>query len=547
MDGTMLRVTLVLFLLLASSVAHAEKRVALVIGNSAYKHAGALPNPMNDAVDMAGILKQKGFLVIEGQDLDKSTFVSKVEEFRRAITRAEIAVFFYAGHGMQVAGQNFLVPTDAELATSAALDSELVPVSVVYSAMRNGPRFKIVVLDACRNNPLAEHLREGGGGASSTIGRGLAREDSLDWDSLASFSTQPGNTASDGDGRNSPFTTALIKHLALVDKNNDLGGILGRVRRDVVQATGRTQVPWDASSLRVPVYFDRSTQLELSEATLAWSKVSWQNYAQLEAFVNHYGDSPEVDRARKMLRIPACLGLRGGKPLTCIAVTGSAEKTSMTVAKSFRDCPQCPEMVIVPWGNFELGSPQGEVGRGQGEDQVRITIPFHFAVGHSMVSIKEWNACVDGGACRKKDNKGQEKLPVQVTLEEAKSYANWLSATTGKTYRLISEAEWERIIRAGTTTAYWWGSTLEARPTASANNPWDISSSGLEWVEDCWNDSTRGIPSDGRARTTGDCTRAVVRGSGDNQASTLRSAHRSPATHDGKGVGFRVVGSLVDR
>jgi hypothetical protein len=119
MDGTMLRVTLVLFLLLASSVAHAEKRVALVIGNSAYKHAGVLPNPMNDAVDMAGILKQKDFLVIEGQDLDKSAFVSKVEEFRRAITRAEIAVFFYAGHGMQVAGQNFLVPTDAELATSA--------------------------------------------------------------------------------------------------------------------------------------------------------------------------------------------------------------------------------------------------------------------------------------------------------------------------------------------------------------------------------------------------------------------------------------------
>jgi hypothetical protein len=191
------------------------------------------------------------------------------------------------------------------------------------------------MLDACRNNPLAEHLKEAAGGAPSVIGRGLAREDSLDWDSVISFSTQPGNTASDGDGRNSPFTTALINHLALVDKNNDLGGILGRVRRDVVQATGRTQVPWDASSLRVPVYFDRSKQLELSEATLARGKVNRQNYA------------------------------------------------------------------------------------------------------------------------------------VQVTLQEAKSYANWLSPTTGKAYRLISEAEWERIMRAGTTSAYWWGSTMEARPTAS--------------------------------------------------------------------------------
>ena len=313
------------------------------------------------------------------------------------------------------------------------------------------------------------------------------------------------------------------------------------------QATRRTQVPWDASSLRVPVYFDRPTQLELREATLAWGKVSWQNYAQLEAFVDRYGDSPEADRARKMIRIPACLGLRGGKPLTCIAIAGSTEKTSTTVAKSFRDCPQCPEMVIVPWGNFELGSPESEVGRGQGEHRVRITIPFHFAVGRSLVSSDEWNACAEGGACKKKDSKGQVKLSVEVTLEEAKSYASWLSTATGKTYRLISEAQWERIMRAGTTTAYWWGSTVEARPRDSTDNPWDISSDGQEWVEDCWNDSTLGIPTDGRARTTGDCTRRVVRGSGDNQASTLWSAHRSPATHDAKGVGFRVVGSLLDR
>ena len=208
----------------------------------------------------------------------------------------------------------------------------------VYNAMKNGPRFKIVLLDACRNNPLTEHLKEAAGGAPSAIGRGLAREDSLDWDAVISFSTQPGNTASDGDGRNSPFTTALIKHLSEIQQNNDFAGILGRVRRDVAQTTGRTQMPWDASSLRVPVYFDRSTQLELSEATLAWGKVSWQNYAQLEVFVNRYGSSPEADRARKMLRIPACLSLRGGKPSGCFAVTARDASCAAATTTKYQRC-----------------------------------------------------------------------------------------------------------------------------------------------------------------------------------------------------------------
>ena len=533
--------------LLAIPPASAQKRVALVIGNSAYKHAGVLPNTMNDASDISTILKQKGFFVIEGRDLDRVTFASKVNEFERANIGAEIVLFFYAGHGMQVAGRNYLVPTDAELATPAAMNDELFPASLVYSVMDRGPRFKIVVLDACRNNPLAEHLKEIGG--ATTIGRGLAREyAALGWDSVISFSTQPGNTALDGDDRNSPFTAALVRRLTSVDPNNDFAGILGRVRSDVAQATRRAQIPWEASSLRVPVYLDRSTQLELSEETLAWSKVSWQNFGQLETFIERYGDSPEAARARRMLRIPACLGLKGGKPLPCIAIAGSTEKTSMTVSKSFTDCPQCPEMVIVPWGRFEMGSPEGEVGRDLGEDQVRITIPFHFAVAPSKISIEEWNACFEEQGCRSPNIEtfGREKMPVEVVWEDAKAYTNWLSSKTGKTYRLISEAEWERIIRAATTTAYWWGPSIDARPVSGAN-PWGISSGGLEWVEDCWNESTRGIPTDGGPRTTGDCSRRVVRGSSDDQASSLRSAHRAAAAQDAKGIGFRVVGSLLDR
>ena len=155
--------------------------------------------------------------------------------------------------------------------------------------------------------------------------------------------------------------------------------------------------------------------------------------------------------------------------------------------------------------------------------------------------------CADGGACKSKDNAGREKLPVEVTLEEARAYTNWLSAKTGQTYRLISEAEWERIMRAGTTTAYWWGSTMEARPEGLANNQWDITAAAWNGSRIAGTTARAEFRPTDAARTTGDCTRRVVRGSGDNQASTLRSAHRSPATLDATRVGFRVVGSLLDR
>ena len=167
----------ILIVATASGAALAARRVALVVGNSAYTHAGLLPNTINDAADMTAVLKQKGFSVIEGINLDTPTFIAKVQEFARAAKGTEIALFFYAGHGLQIAGHNYLMPIDAELATAAAVNSELVPASLVYRAIEGGARFKIVVLDACRNNPLADQLKEAMGARSAAIGRGLARED----------------------------------------------------------------------------------------------------------------------------------------------------------------------------------------------------------------------------------------------------------------------------------------------------------------------------------------------------------------------------------
>ena len=360
---------------------------------------------------------------------------------------------------------------------------------------------------------------------------------------VVSFSTQPGNVALDGNDRNSPFASALVRHLTRVDANNDVARILESVRSDVIKATRQTQIPWDTSSLRVPVYLDRAIQLELSEATLAWAKVDRRSFIELEAFIERYGASPEADRARARLQTPLCISFRGGKD--CISVAGRPT----SAVRWFRDCPQCPEMVIMPRGHSHIGSPDTEAGREQGEDQVRVTFPFYFAAGRVKVTREEWNACVAGGGCKplSSDSRDGERRPADVSLDDARSYAKWLSAHTGKTYRLLSDAEWEHITRAGTTTTYWWGPSVDTRPAAGTYNFWSVRSDGQEWVEDCWNDSTRGMPTDGRARTTGDCTRHVVRGSKDDHPSTLRSAYRAPTAPNTKGIGFRVVSTLLDR
>jgi len=534
----------------ASPVMAQGKRVAFVIGNSNYKHAGQLDNPMNDAVDMTGILKQKGFTVIEGMNLNKASLVAALQDFSDALLGAEIAVFFYAGHGIQVDGRNYLVPVDAALATASALDAELVPVSVIYREMEGKARFKIVILDACRNNPLVDELRKSMGQRSNAVGRGLAREDlGLGWESVISFSTQPGNLALDGAGRNSPFTAALVRNLAASNRDADVAGIFAMVRSEVVQATRSTQIPWDVSSLRVRLYLDRPMQPEVNAATLAWSKVNRQSYSELEAFVERYGASPEGDRARSLLAIPPCISLKGGGG-KCIKVAGSTSKPLASVVPSFRDCPECPEMVIVPWGHFHMGSPDSEIGRDPGEAQHRITIPFHFAVGRSKVTVDEWNTCVAAGGCNASrnaaDSQGSTSV-ADISFDEARSYARWLSTKTGKFYRLPSEAEWEFVTRAGTTTAYWWGSSMDTRPANGSSNPWDIRSDSREWVEDCRSESIRAIGSDGRARTTGDCSHRVVRGSRDDHPAHLRSAYRTFARVDETGIGFRVVNTLLDR
>jgi uncharacterized caspase-like protein len=177
-----------------------------------------------------------------------------VREFGRKLDQAELALFFYAGHGMQVGGKNYVVPTDAKLERAGDLTLDTIDVGQVLAQMESEPRVNLVFLDACRDNPLARSFARSLGTRSTAVGSGLASIQSAIGTMIA-YATEPDKVALDGSGRNSPFTAALLKHLAT--PGLDIGSVMRRVRTDVVQATRGKQVPWDHSSLMGDVVLAR--------------------------------------------------------------------------------------------------------------------------------------------------------------------------------------------------------------------------------------------------------------------------------------------------
>lgn len=229
-------------------------RVALVIGNGDYRFAPKLGNPTNDAADIAASLRKLGFDVVTGIDLDRRAFDDTIREFGRKLDRADLALFFYAGHGLQVGGKNYLVPIDAKLERAGDLALDAVDVGTVLAQMEAEKRVNLVFLDACRDNPLARSLARSLGTRSASVGQGLATIQSAIGTMIA-YSTQPDNVALDGDGRNSPFVAALLKHVG--DPGTDISVVMRRVRSDVIAATHEKQVPWDHSSLTGEVILAR--------------------------------------------------------------------------------------------------------------------------------------------------------------------------------------------------------------------------------------------------------------------------------------------------
>jgi uncharacterized caspase-like protein len=233
-------------LLLTCQPAHAGKRVALIIGNSAYQNVPPLSNPINDAATMTATLKNAGFDVVDSRhDLSAIETRRALRDFSDAARDAEIAVVYYAGHGMEVDGANYLIPVDAKLERDTDVYDEAFSLDRVLVAVEPAKQLRLVILDACRDNPFAKNMKKTV--ALRAIGRGLAKIEPTSPNTLIAYSAKAGSTALDGDAKNSPFTIALAKHLTT--PGLDVRRAFGFVRDDVLKETGNRQEPFVYGSL----------------------------------------------------------------------------------------------------------------------------------------------------------------------------------------------------------------------------------------------------------------------------------------------------------
>ena len=238
-------------LLLIPVPVQAAKRVALVIGNSAYK-ASPLKNPANDATDMAAALKKLGFEVILKEDACKRDMLSAMEDFAVKLRQAEAGLFYYAGHGMQIGGQNYLIPVGAYVSSEIDVEYEGLVAGRILRNMENaGSRVNIVMLDACRDNPFGRSFR--------SSNRGLAVMQAAKGSYIA-YATSPGSVAADGKGRNSPFTQSILKHISTPGLTIDQ--VFKRVNAGVFKTTGEKQLPWQTSSLMEDFYFKQGVAMK---------------------------------------------------------------------------------------------------------------------------------------------------------------------------------------------------------------------------------------------------------------------------------------------
>ena len=272
----------------------AEQRVALVIGNGAYRSVPELRNSRNDADDISEQLKRLGFSVIDGRDLDRSTMQAALGRFAQRLRGSDAGLVYYSGHGLQINGQNYLIPVDLKLDDGAFTPFEIVKLDDVVEALSYTDGVRLLVLDACRDNPFANSLAQNKGSRGASMTRGLAKIERSQG-MLIAYSTQSNAVAADGTGRNSPFTAALVREMQV--PGLEVATVFRRVAVNVNRETGGAQTPELSVSLLQDFY------LNPQESDVgAWQKLGPSaSAAGLKAFISRFPTSVMVDAARARL------------------------------------------------------------------------------------------------------------------------------------------------------------------------------------------------------------------------------------------------------
>ncbi len=454
------------------SLQAASSKVALVIGNSAYAHA-PLTNPINDAHDMAAKLRGLGFDVVERDNIKMSQIGGTLREFRSKLSPGAVALVFYAGHGVQIKGENYFPSVDAEISSEEDVPNQSISIKQIMDVLdESKTQLNLVFLDACRNNPFSRSFR--------SAEEGLARVTAPSG-TLISYATRPGSVAADGSGRNGLYTSKLLKQL---DSNQQIEQSLKMVVSEVKAASLGKQEPWMEGSIEgnfcfvvcgmdipaVPPQQPISAGLDSAAVELSfWDSIkSSTDPADFQAYLEQYPKGRFAALARNRLKQPAPVAVAKPEPIT------------PSYTPPINTCTDCPEMVTIPAGSFIMGSSSAEKDNQADEKPTHTVQIRRFALGKYEVTRQQFSAFVAesgysaGASCYTLQNgqwgehdgfnwqnpgfnQGGSHPAVCVNKNDIDAYIRWLNQKTGKRYRLPTEAEWEYAARAGTQTARYWG------------------------------------------------------------------------------------------
>ena len=505
----------------ASGQGQSGRRLALVVGNDAYTELSALQNAVNDARTVAVALEEVGFTVTRVENATRSRLAAALGRFAGRLRGDDVALFYFAGHGVQVDNRNYLIPTDYAGQTAAEVRLSAFSAAEVEDLLRPA-RVAMLVFDACRNNPY-RGIRTSGGGLAAMEARGT----------LIAFAAGAGEVAADVAGpgsSNGLFTSKLVEALRVPGLTAT--ALFQRVRREVYASSNEEQFPAVYDQLLSDFVFRPaltaggatggaaaapSGAVSVRQETVFWQSIQGStNPAMFEAYLTQFPSG--VFRALAEAELTA---LRSpppaGRPSLGAASAGDARRRPGDV---FRDCTECPEMVVLSGGGLALGRYEVTVG------EYRAFVSATGGTGNDW-----WR---DPGFPQ------TDRHPVvDVSREDAQAYVSWLSRRTGATYRLPSEAEWERAASGSRPGCDRLGRGTEPDGTcpvggygSNAAGLSDMVGNVWEWTSDCWE---------------GDCGRRVVRGgSWGSVAEFLRSGARFWGRTGGRfnRQGFRVSRTL---